>query len=232
MHLIYNLSTALARVSGWRLNLPVDWALLLYYCFGIAQLTLIAWNYFSGAQQGDLASKSKKVVYGWRSEGMTRLALIVLALGLMIPLAEAVIPRQFERITQAQAASAWQSSALASQTSLDIEAFLDQPGAVALSGRSLWPRYYATDAGEPGGQWPAFNPLPFARLGFVLIGPQPAQVVLPLQASPAAFPNASNVIIYGCRIGEYVRAAAVLFPDSPSLDVLSDFHTFSCADTP
>lgn len=232
MHLIYNFSTALARVSGWRLNLPVDWVLLLYYCIGIAQLTLIAWSYFSGSKREGPASKSRKVVYGWRSEGMTRLALIVLALGLVIPLTEAAIPPQFARIAKAEAVGAWQSSALASQAPLDIEAFLDQPGAVVLNGRALWPRYYATDAGEPGGQWPAFNPLSFARLGFVLIGPQPAQVVLPLQASPAAFPNAGDVIIYGCRVGEYVRAAAVLFPDSPSLDVLSEIHTFSCADTP
>jgi hypothetical protein len=227
VHLLYNFSTALARVSGWRLNLPVDWALLLYYCAGLAQLTLWGWQLISKTSVDDSnpeARKTRKVAQAdWR-----RLAVALLAIGLLFSLADLAVPARYLELDKSAAQEAWQRSPLAATTSLDMAAFLDQPGGVALNGRALWPRYYAADAGEPGGGWPAYNALPFARLGFVLAGPLGGQVTLPLSAAPAAFPNASDVIVYGCQAEEVVRAVAVLFPQNEQLDLLSDFHTFSC----
>lgn len=232
MHIVYNASTAIARVSGWRLNLPVDWVLLLYYCLGIGQLTIWAWRFFSKSSQQLEPRPRKRIQFGWQAEKMNGLALALLFAGLLLPAAEVLAPSRFEKIDARSAVTRWQDSEVSAATSLDIRAFLDQPDAVVLSGRALWPRYYNADTGEPGGQWPAFNPLPFARIGFVLIGPSGAQVVLPLETSPADFPNASDVVVYGCDEGQYIRAVAVLFSNDQAPDLLTDFHTYSCEQAP
>lgn len=233
MHVVYNLSTAAARVSGWRLNLPVDWVLLLYYCLGIGQLTTLGWAYISASPQvAALREKKSKQAFGWKKERLTRSAGLLLAAALLLPLSELAISARYQPLDRDEAIAEWQASALAAQTGLDMAAFLEQPGAVVLNGRALWPRYYAANAGEPGDQWPAFNALPFARLGFVLIGPLGDHVVLPLQSAPAAFPNASDVVVFACEEDNYLRAVAVVFPQGEAADLLTDFHTFSCTAAP
>ncbi len=233
LHVIYNLSTAVARVSGWRLNLPVDWVLLLYYCLGIGQLTLWGWAYISASPQvAALKEKKNKPVFGWRREKLTQSAALMLVGALLLPLSEILIPARYQPIDRAAAVVQWQASKLAAHTSLDIDVFLEQPNAVILTGRALWPRYYGAGAGEPGDQWPAFNPLPFARLGFVLIGQQVDQVVLALRAAPPAFPMASDVVVFACEEDNYLRAMAVIFPQGEAAALLTDFGTFSCSASP
>jgi hypothetical protein len=207
MHLAYNFSTAIARVSGWRLNLPVDWALLLYYCIGIGQLTLWAWAAFGSPTKAAKHAHKPRVVHGWQAEGLTRVFGLLLLAGLVIPVAEWVIPQRYERVSDAEASQAWQAIGV---PDFDADAFLQRPDAEVLNGRALWPRFYAANQGEPGGQWPAFNALPFARLGFVLVGPQGAQVVLPLSAVPIGFTNGADVTVFGCLQDDYFLAGAVL----------------------
>lgn len=233
LHVVYNLSTAVARVSGWRLNLPVDWVLLLYYCLGIGQLTLWGWTYISGSPQiAALREKKNKLAFGWKKERLTQTAGLMLVAALLLPLSEVVIPARYQSINHDEALAEWQASPQDSQTALDMAAFLEQSDAVVLNGRALWPRYYAAGVGEPGDQWPAFNALPFARLGFVLIGPVGDQIVLPLQSAPAAFPNASDVVVFACEENNYLRAVAVIFPLGDAANLLTDFHTFSCSAAP
>lgn len=230
LHVLYNLSTAIARVSGWRLALPVDWVLILYYCLGIGQLCLWVWFYVFGVRS--VREKQKKLdrksTADSREERLPRYATAIFMAALLLPAAEIVIPARYPALDRNTAITEWQQADFAQQTPLEPDAFLDQPGAVAVWGRALYPRYYAADLGEPGGQWPAFNPLPFNRLGFVLVGPQGNHIVLPLQAAPDAFPNGSDVLVFACQDENYLRAVAVLFLEDAAPDLLSDFHTFSC----
>jgi hypothetical protein len=133
-----------------------------------------------------------------------------------------LLPARYQSPTPESIAAAWEEAGLVDQASLSLEAFLQQPGASVRAGRALWPRYYTVDIGEPGGQWPAFNPLPFSRLGFVLAGPRGEQVVIPLSAAPAAFPNAADVLVFGCVEETYFRAAMLVFTDGSSDDLPSD----------
>ena len=45
--LLYNVGNAVARLSGWRFNLPVDWVGLLFYTIGLVQLLFLAGVLFS-----------------------------------------------------------------------------------------------------------------------------------------------------------------------------------------
>jgi hypothetical protein len=235
LHLAYNFSTAVARVSGWRLVLPVDWVLIMYYCIGLGQLSLWAWAYFAG-QQAHKATEPRKKTQAAKSapsrERLPQYAALILLAALSLPLTELLVPDRYAAANDTSALAAWRQSDFAGATSLDPAAFLEQDDATVLTGRALYPRYYAAGFGEPGGQWPAFNPQPFARLGFVLVGPGGQNVILPLQSAPAAFPNAVDVIVFACQAENYLRAVAVLFPNHEAADLISDFHTFSCDTAP
>jgi hypothetical protein len=104
----------------------------------------------------------------------------------------------------------------------NVKEFLLQPGADVLIGRALYPRFYAANEGEPGGEFSAFNALPFSRIALVLIGPQGNyQIALPLESASLSFPNASDVVILGCEEKGYFRAAVVLFTDHSAPDLMT-----------
>jgi hypothetical protein len=91
----------------------------------------------------------------------------------------------------------------------EIERFLAQDAAAVVAGRALYPRFYRAQEGEPGSGWWAFRERDFARLGFFVIGPERANVILPLETSPDWFPNASDVIVVGCQEEDYIEAASI-----------------------
>ena len=45
INLGFTVNLAIARVSGWRYNLPVDWATLFYYVLGLSQIILWGWGF-------------------------------------------------------------------------------------------------------------------------------------------------------------------------------------------
>lgn len=221
VHLGYSASTAIARVSGWRLILPADWAVILYYCLGLAQLAIWVWVYLGGARRLFAVPKDVRAARAERRTiSLPVSAALILALALVIPVCEALIPARYQPLNDQQATLIWEQKTLADEA--DMADFLRQPGAGVLVGRALYPRYYPANAGEPGGQWPAFNPLPFNRLGFVLLGPKGNHVILPLDAAPAAFPNGADVLVFGCQTEAYFQAVAVLFTQDDSPALLSD----------
>lgn len=224
IHLFYNASTAIARVSGWRLILPADWVLILFYCLGIGQVSLWVWDYLKGAQPQQrraAAQKSQRPSSAGKRQTLLPLGAAIFFIGLLVPLSEIIIPARFQKMSAESAQHIWDASALAAETDLDIAEFLTQPSAEILTGVAMYPRFYPADAGEPGGQWSAFNPQPYSRMAFWLVGPTGWQVALPLQATPAEFPNAVEVLVIGCEKDAYFQASAVMFMDSSAPDLLS-----------
>lgn len=232
IHVFYNISAAIARVSGWRLVLPVDWVLLMFYCLGVGQISWWAWEYLEGPR---LVTASKNIlqkqksVYGWQTWQLISLGAIILFAGLLLPLSEIAVPERFATPTAEMAQNVWEDSVLSAVAELQIDDFLSQPNAEILVGRAMYPRFYPVDAGEPGGQWSAFNPLPFSRMALSLVGPKSNQVALPLETAPAEFPNATDVLVIGCDEDTYFRAAAIIFMDHSTRDLLAgNVEPFAC----
>ena len=233
IHLFYNISTAVARVSGWRLILPVDWVWLLFYCLGIGQISLWAWEYIKMTRSekpvGAIRQKTKPV-RGWLPQRMFSLGAVILFAGFLLPLSEKLFPAYFESPTAEVAQAAWNASDLSAVTDLRIANFLSQPQARVLIGRALYPRFYPAHAGEPGEQESAFHSLPFSRITFWLVGPKGNQVALPLESAPAVFPNSADVLVIGCEDDAYFRAIAIVFADPLTPDLLTDAaDPFFCA---
>jgi hypothetical protein len=155
------------------------------------------------------------------------MAVGLLLAGMILPLSEILIPARYSDATQGH--SAWQQSALAEQTGVDLDSFLAQPGAHILIGRALYPRFYLAGDGKPGGE-SASSVQPFARISFSLVGPVTDNIALPLESS-AMFPNAVDVIVLTCREETYTRAVAVVFPNHEAPDLLaSHADPFICRD--
>ena len=225
IHLFYSASSAIARVSGWRLILPVDWVLLLFYCLGISQLTFWVWAYLFGARSDkEKQTQSQKDTtldkVNWSQLGL--ISVTIFLLGLLLPFAEVVIPSRYTPLPNEDVQSLLDELDVSKSSIFNVKEFLLQPGAEVLIGRALYPRFYAANEGEPGGEFSAFNALPFSRIALVLIGPQGNyQIALPLESASPSFPNASDVVILGCEENDYFRAAVVLFTDHSAPDLMT-----------
>ncbi len=225
VHLLYSASTALARVSGWRLILPADWVILLFYCIGIGQLTLWAGRYLFGVVVRHVpAEPAAPAVSGWLTPRLLGAAALALLAGAFIPLAELVVPNRYADMDNAAAIQHLQSSPVLAASDFDPASFAAQPGAALYWGRALYPRYaWASTDGEG---------LPFNHLEFRLVGPE-GHLLMALPGPVRAFPNAAEVIVLGCTSPEGFRAAAVVFMGGEAKDLLAaDASSLNCAALP
>lgn len=226
INLAYTLGNALARNSGGRYNLPVDWIGYFYLAIGIFQIvcwcSLLLGNKSSGMPM-EASSTPKTDFVDWKKLSLT--AILILLVGAWIPLTEAIFPQKYTRIEAAQLGEVltdWVVDPNAIQTTAT------QSDAVILFGRELYPRFYKPGVGEAGSNWVAYAPLDFCRMGFVLIGPDDiAQVIVTLDKPPLYFPNRSDVIVVGIKTTadvkeqpiEYIQAKWIIFKGNPSVIV-------------
>jgi hypothetical protein len=234
IHIFYNFSTALARVSGWRLILPVDWVLIMFFMIGIGQITIWVWRYIVAWRDPRVirnSLKQQKNGLKWKPQKLVPLGLAILFSGLLLPISEIAIPPRYQAADPTMMQSIWNDSELSRNNNLDIAEFIRQPNAQLLAGRALYPRYYSANEGEPGGVGSPYNSLPFSRIAFWLVGPLGDQIALPLDIPSSAFPNASDVLVIGCAKDTYFEARAVLFINQTASDLISGVSDpFICTD--
>jgi hypothetical protein len=196
---LYQFGNAIARTSGWRFALPVDWIVLVYFCIALAHLPSRIGSF--------LTPDPVPAVDSDRSAGRVPVSPLVflslLLLGLSVPLAERMIPRRnLDGLTDAAKAALVQRNIL---TPDQLANFLDQKNAVLVSGIALYPRFYKPD----GGIYLSDMPEDFRFLHFWLINDGDLQVILPDEKPPGFFPHAARVAVIGCDHGKYVSAWAV-----------------------
>jgi len=218
MHLLYSASTALARVSGWRLILPADWVLILFYALGIGQLTLWAARFLFGfvasTQAAQPTTLPGRLAF---SRGLALAALLALLASSFIPLAENLLPDRYTHLDQAGALASLQASSVLAASGLDPAAFLTQPGAGLYWGRAMYPRHQA--AATPA-EIAAGDGLPFAHTEFRLVGPQ-GSFLMALPGGVHPFPNAVDVVVLACSQPGYSYAVAVHFLNDEATDALA-----------
>ncbi len=225
LSLVYSASTAVGRYSGWRLILPADWVVFMYYAMGIGQISLWGWAYGTGEPLLTPVTDSGETTWKRFSHAM-RLAprdirfalvwgLVFLALGLSPLLVEKGIKPRYTPLMDAEQLEILQQAMNPGENAQTLEQFRQDERAVVLQGRAFYPRYLDEGQGEPGGDWPAYMPRDFARLGFTLMGPRQAQVIVRMESDspPERFPNAAEVFVVGCKSVDFVDAAAVIVQD-------------------
>ncbi len=227
----YQLSNGLARASGGRYIVPVDWVVLLYFVFGLAQVaqwlgTLLGFSPALSTSASPEPGKApdRPASFRWRPGAMGQalasalpvvlLLLVFFAVGGLVPLSESVFPQRYP--SQEKQANAVQMAAAFEQAGYspaEVQSFLASEDAFVLSGRLLYPRYFEAEQGLSG-DTRATRARPYARLSFYLLGPYGQMgIVLPQQVSPAPIPDGADVLVAGCRVKKYSLAALVLLRD-------------------
>ena len=213
--LAYSFSTAIGRYSGWRLVLPADWVVLLYFSMGLGQVLFWLHRYYFRNQEylieNGIESISNRpgrhsqpqLQFPWRKSFV--LSLVLIGFGIVPLVVEATIPKRY----QATFTPYSLSSEFHSFTEQEIQAFLSNSSAVIANGRALYPKHYPARQGEPGESWEAFLVRDYPRLGFFMVGSFKGNVILPMESPPESFPHASDVIVLGCQQESFLDAAAV-----------------------
>jgi hypothetical protein len=217
----YALANGVARFSGWRYDLPVDW--VPYFYFGIGAVELLGAAAVSlGAKANrlftppvsdrDLSALGQPWPPGWKMGLVTAAFLLV---GWLPWALEAAIPPHFDNLSKEAVLSqvAGLESMRAAGIDLpQIQAFSAQPDSGVVLGRLLYPRFYRRNLGMAAAHpWAAYAVRDFPRLGFIVINRDVTQAVLPSREIPADFPNGADVIVLGCQRQGYLEAKSVSF---------------------
>ncbi len=246
--LAYQFSNGLARASGGRYIVPVDWIVVLYFALGLAQLAVWVWILFggresqssrtpgsstSGALRGPKgagrASLRVKAPFSisWRGAGAAALLLLAFfAAGYLPVLSEAFFPLRYKK--QAKAESAAQMAELgaferAGYSPAEVESFLADENSFVINGRLLYPLYLRAGEGLPGDAR-ATKTRPFPRLTFSVLGPNGLTgLILPMEASPQRIPDGADVLVAGCRVNKLSAASVVVLLGKTENTVLA--HT-------
>jgi hypothetical protein len=236
---IYGLGSAMARLSGWRYNLPVDWVGILYYSAGLMQVCFWVAMFFqdrfipSGWGSGPEVQPRAGLVearLSWKSILLAGAGFFLLTAA--IPLSERLVPDRYHDMAVENTLASLQAGGMLQSAGIDrgvVDRLLQSENAEVLIGRAMYPRFYKAGKGLLGGGWPGYEPRDYSRLGFYL-SPSNTPVVLPAESAPAPFPNASDVLIVGCKQPDRVEALFIAILDQPQQVFLrSPLEEWSCA---
>lgn len=219
----YNLSIAVARRSGWRFILPVDWVTLVFYAIGFVQfIVLIRLIVNPQSEQSEsvdmrLPASPRPGSYR-RSLVLFGLPFLLIAIGLVS--GHRLFPSRYPVKTPQNLLQDYQTASqnISGIEIRELQDFLGQEGGTILHGKALYPIYFRAEDGMVNFNWPGFAPQPYSRLAFYLIGPQSMSVSLPMESAPEYFPDGASVIVIGCKTENgNINAISVLVQDDPPI---------------
>jgi hypothetical protein len=217
----YNLSNSLSLTSGARYLVPMDFAVILYFCMGVVELTMIAALILQGKKVYSLWNQERELTNPGFTNGRKsfRLSAVLLIAGLFLSIGsipvvlENIFPRAAFADMSEASISEYKAAVYANLTeqNQEIRSFIESEAAIWSTGRALYPRYYLENEGDLRNDV-LLRPYDFARTTFILINQDKKNtiVILPVLNPPDVFPNAADVIVVGCRQKRYIEAVAVI----------------------
>ncbi len=237
--LAYTLSLSVARTSGGRYIVPMDWGVLFYWGLGITQSVIWGAAWFgAGIQESRSFSEPETFSY---KRGWLYLLPFLLFVGAMTVM-DRTVPQRYTEMSRLEVFKLLNQTGALEQADIpakEFAAFLGQKGSQAFIGRGLYPRFYVIGEGERSSKVDAYDPAKYPRLSFTLIGAFGEKgVVLPFIKPPSLsrhasyFSNASDVIVLGCfRPGyRYIIDAVliVVLGENPTLYVRQPEAPLQC----
>jgi MFS family permease len=237
----YFLANSLARNSGWRYLVPMDWVVLVYFAIGV--LVLLRWvlewlgidlprkwqlNLSRQADSLQHSSPSQKVgipiVLG---------TLFVLA-GLSLPLNKTLIPDRYPSLNPLTLYEKINAAGLRIDKDT-FRGFMNSPNAYLNYGLGLYPRFYTANNGEPQPNLP-LKARPYPRFTISIVAWDTFYtVLLPMEEPMAYFPHGEEVIVVGCKDTHepFIDAyAIVVMSDPPQIYRRSFESALVCPFTP
>jgi hypothetical protein len=224
IYFVYILSNSLALTSGGRYLTPVDWIIYVYYMLGL--LEIVFWllcqvGFDFKMSHRDLEAKSGfEIIPAISFRHIITTFAAVLMIGSVLPFTDALFPRRYPEESTKDVLLTLSEHRLLEEVNLtqdSVAEFLLTPNARLISGRLLYPRFYASGKGEPGLDYP-YTALNYRRLAFMVIGPLRSAasrgVILPIE-DPQPDLHASDVIVLGCDYDNFMDAAVVFVLSEP-----------------
>jgi len=217
----YLLLNALFRNSGGRYILPVDWSGVIYFSIGLAYISTTVLFKINPRKLAKDPLFPQSIPLNLDQKNFSRsktllAALCLFLVGCSIPLFEASFPQRYTPTRQdAMTADLFHSDLLSKTEQQDLQTFLSQSG-IIITGRGLYPRYFPSNVGEAGKKTGPLAPKPYPRLVFLVVGPNSPRFALPLTEEPSYFPNASDVLVFGCPDQEALAVAVYNSTGSPA----------------
>jgi hypothetical protein len=213
---VYNMSNGLARTSGGRYIVPVDWVIILYYMLGVfyvitwlANTVGICWNIFSTASGSQITNNPKAPF-----SNAAKVLVTLLLIGSLLPLSESISLPRYANIDPMETLAS--KRALIEETGMqfyDLDTFLQNPDARIFIGRVLYPRSYKMNQGEFKDAFYPYAVMDFPRTAFKLIGPAGDQSIVLPGATPQYLPHTSDALVIGCKGQNYIDALVVIVLD-------------------
>ncbi|MCL4274921.1 MAG: hypothetical protein KJZ77_13700 [Anaerolineales bacterium] len=225
--LAYGASNALAFTSGGRYIVPVDWIVAFYFMLGIFQLGywLLRWGNVVPAVDlpGDDATALPPRPFQYSKVFAS--FLLILFIGSLVPLAEMPFEMRYQTTSQNDIVAMLEEHGWLEQAQIapaELTEFLSDPQSRILMGRVLYPRYFIAGVGESKRIYP-YQPLDYARLAFILIGPfgSGTENVVIAGLNPNFSLHANDVVVIGCREDQFLDALVVI-----SLEPAYVYHRF------
>ncbi len=207
VNLGYTLANGVARFSGWRYNMPIDWVAYFYFALGAAEL-LGGLSLLFGAKTESVfpAPPPPQTKRGFRPQHVFILLAFIftgslpwLAKGLVEPRYTASQP---ELIAKLEASG---------YTTEEVTAFLAQPDAILTEGRMLYPRLYRRDDGMSSARpWAVYAVREFSRIGFLLLNNRRSDMIF-ITKEVLDFPQGADAVVLACRRDGYYEVRLVDF---------------------
>jgi hypothetical protein len=213
--LAYYVMNALARTSGGRYIVPVDWVVFVYYLLGIMGLIEILGALFFRPQvENHVPEQQSQTISLNRGAWLRILGVISVfaVIGVFIPLSANLFPQHFPVLTRAELVKQVQqkTGGQLGLTKKEWNSFLKSPQAVIAQGRIFYPRQFDKDEGVNVSIYQFYHLKPYPRMLFTMLGPngETPAILATMQAPPV--PNASDAVILGCRESDYVQVWAII----------------------
>jgi len=229
IHLFYNLSNGLARVSGWRYVIVTDWVIILYYMvgiifilhtllekIGISDIRLNVLDNYETVIPGEKQANSigKPIILS------SIIFVVVIAIGMVLP--ELMIKKKYKgEVTREEFLQLIEVNNIENHQE-KLGKFEDDPDSVYIQTKAFYPRYYNGGEGEPGFNIEWLSAQEYGNLGFMILSPQITGATLKVEKSPEFFPHDTDVFIIGTwvpssYIGKYIEANVIYFPENGKL---------------
>ena len=228
----YYLSNAFARTSGSRYLVPADWVILFYFALGMIQVctwcgVFLRTNIEPPEEQPAALSQAEP------RRGVWFRNLFLLAAGMLLVATSLLWIGNFFPVRYPPASSSELLQGVLGRGSLQaaglseaqLTSFLDDPNAIVLRGKGLYPRFYNSKQGEPSSHNTIFGVTGSPRLIIRLIGPLTTWVVLPIPGSPSTFEDNADITVVGCVKDMNVIAKIVVVENTPDQVYLNNPQT-------
>ena len=225
-YLVYNLSSALVRLSGWRFILPVDWIAYALFAFGLIEIIQFVFNNFFAVSvfDEDLGIENEKMPAGLTEKPAKPIfayALGFLLLGTFISIRASILPVGYPEAGKGEVCTIVQEALGESEwaaESADFYQFCMQDDTLAYTGIGFYPRYFKEDSGFYERSYdPYFGEQEYARLVFRTIGEPNSKVYIKTDDTDIRFKDGSAVYVIGKDEDKFEASVVLIIGKKPYL---------------